>query len=124
VRPPDPARSDEPVTAVTWYQAVDYARWAGGRLPTEVEWEAACAGPHGLEGTTGQVWEWTSSLSYWRYPYDADDGREDPDLDRPRVIRGAAWILAPEVERCAFRFYSPQELFSDQIGLRLALSGR
>jgi formylglycine-generating enzyme required for sulfatase activity len=119
----DPNRVNEPVTAVTWYQAVDYAHWVGGRLPTEVEWEAACQGSYGLIGTAGEVWEWTSTLGYPRYPYDATDGREDPELARPRVIRGAAWILDPGVERCAFRYYSPMEVFSDQIGLRVAMSG-
>jgi formylglycine-generating enzyme required for sulfatase activity len=116
-------RANEPVTATTWYQAVDYAHWVGGRLPTEVEWEAACAGPYGLEGTAGKVWEWTSTLGYPRYPYDPTDGREDPELARPRVIRGASWILEPGVERCAFRYYSPMEIFSDQIGIRVAISG-
>jgi len=119
----DPGRADDPVTAITWYQAVDYAGWVGGRLPTEVEWEAACAGPYGLDGTAGEVWEWTSSLGYWRYPYDATDGREDAELDRPRIIRGASWISEPDVVRCAFRFHSPQELFSEEIGLRVAVSG-
>ncbi len=63
VQPLDP---DAPVAHLSFFEAAAYAEWAGARLPTEFEWEAAFGQP-GIEQMLGQVWQWTRS-SYDPYP--------------------------------------------------------
>lgn len=49
--------ANHPVTQINWYDAMAYAAWRGGRLPTEMEWEKASRGENNWQYPWGNEFE-------------------------------------------------------------------
>jgi iron(II)-dependent oxidoreductase len=115
-QPVDPTH---PVLHVSWHEADALARWAGKRLPTEFEWEAA----RDRLDSLGQAWEWTSS-EFRPYPgFEAFPYPEYSEVffgDEYKVLRGGSWATHPRVARPSFRNWDLPQRRQIFAGVRLA----
>jgi formylglycine-generating enzyme required for sulfatase activity len=77
--------------------------------------------PYGCADMAGNVWEWCHSL-YRPYPYLPGDGREDPEAEGARVLRGGAFLYIRRRVRCAFRDWDAPSYWYDVFGFRVAVA--
>ena len=113
---------DAPLEHISLFEADAYARWAGARLPTEFEWEAAMASPNAPR--RGDVWEWTSS-GYAPYPgYRAPAGAvgeyNGKFMCNQYVLRGGSVATPLGHARVTYRNFFPADARWQWSGVRLA----
>jgi iron(II)-dependent oxidoreductase len=138
----EPIDGSLPVIHVDHGQAAAFASWAGKRLPSELEWEAAALGADleranldqlaygdapsdaGALQMLGDVWEWTSSEltgypGFEPFPY--------PEYSEVffgtglMVLRGGAWATRRNVVRTSFRNWDLPERRQIFAGFRCAV---
>jgi formylglycine-generating enzyme required for sulfatase activity len=111
----DPQLEDHPATEVTFADALAFCAWAGARLPTGDEWEAAARGADARPWPWGETFEpercaCAEAAGGWSAPVRAHpDGAspcgaeqlagnvwewvaDAPDPDGWRAVRGGSWL--------------------------------
>ncbi len=101
----------QPAMHMSWWEADAWCRWAGRRLPFEVEWEIAAHTATRSGFQWGDVWEWTGSTFK---PYPGFVAGPYADYSQPwfgthKVLRGGSFATRARMKSPKYRnFYLPE----------------
>ncbi len=95
---------------------------SSGRTVPVSKYSPAGDSPYGCADMAGNASEWVNS-QFWLYPYDPQDGREDPSGAGERVIRGGSWFKDSLRARTVSRGYNDPCFRDNDVGFRLVCIG-